>query len=85
MTHHDQTTPKTQSQLALDNQIDLANAAGMLETAGDYLITNMTLTEVLCGKVQDFEGLCNDLAMILDQAREDAKELRAALELQFEE
>lgn len=83
MTHPNQTTPKTQSQLSLDDQIDLANAAGMLETAGDYLTTNMTLTEVLCGKVQGFESLFNDLTTVLEQAREDAGELRAVLESQL--
>ena len=68
----------------MNNRIDLANTAGMLELVQDYLTANMILVDVLSNKIQNFDQLCNDASEVFDKARQDAEKLRNLLETEVE-
>ena len=69
----------------MNDRLDLENAAGMLEMVGDYLTANMVLVDMLSNKIQNFDQLCNETSEVFEQARQDAQNLRNAIETTLEE
>lgn len=63
------------------DDFDLGDSTMILDLLDNYLTANMVLLDTLCNKVMNLDTMYNEAGKILEQAQEDAKNLRKALKL----